>query len=213
MPSPTIDAITVADPPEAWEAAGFTVDADGTCRVGHVRIELVGRDAGKRILGWRLRDIPEGTTDIDGLPTTVAGTEPVAEPAQHANGALLIDHIVISSPDVDRTIKAFEAIGIDARRTRHIDSSQYGFEARQVFFTLGEVILELIGADQPSGDDPARFFGLAHTVADIDAAAALLGPSLPNVKDAVQPGRRIATLRHKEVGVSIATAFMSPEPQ
>jgi hypothetical protein len=212
MPSPTIDAIIVADPPEAWEAAGFTVDDDGTCRIGHVRVELVGRDAGKRILGRRLRDVPAGTDDVDGLPTTVAGSGPVAEPAQHPNGAEVIDHLVISCPAGDRTITAFEASGVDARRTRHIDATQYGFEARQVFFTLGEVTLELIGPDEPAGDDPARFFGLAHTVADLDAAAALLGPALPNLKDAVQPGRRIATLRHKDVGVSIATAFMSPEP-
>ena len=33
---------------------------------------------------------------------------------------------------------------------------------------------------------------------------------LGQVKDAVQPGRRIVTLRHKQVGVSVATAFMSP---
>ena len=33
---------------------------------------------------------------------------------------------------------------------------------------------------------------------------------LGKVKDAVQPGRRITTLRHKELDMSVATAFMSP---
>ncbi len=83
---------------------------------------------------------------------------------------------------------------------------------RQVFFRLGEVILEVIGAPDKSGEGDAGFFGLAHTVADLDAVAKLLGPALGNVKDAVQPGRRIATLRHRDVGMSVATAFMSPEP-
>lgn len=211
MPRPTIDAITVADPPDTWEAAGFAVDADGACRVGSVRVELVGRDQGKRILGWRLRDIP-GVDDVDGLPTSTSDRPP-AEPGTHPNGALLIDHVVIMSPDLDRTTAALGAIGVEPRRTRHVDAEQYGFEARQVFFTLGEVVLELIGPDEPNGDGPARFFGLAHTVADIDAASALLGPALPNVKDAVQPGRRIATLRHKDLGLSVATAFMSPDPE
>ena len=209
MPSPTIDAIIVADPPDTWEAAGFAVDADGTCRVGDVRIELVGPDKGKRIIGWKLRDVPD-VDDVDGLPTS-SSDRPPAEPATHPNGAVNIDHVVIMSPDLERTTKALGAVGIEQRRTRHVDSGQYGFEARQVFFKLGDVVLELIGPDEPNGDGPARFFGLAHTVADIDAASALLGPALPNVKDAVQPGRRIATLRHKELGVSVATAFMSPE--
>ena len=61
-------------------------------------------------------------------------------------------------------------------------------------------------------DGPAKFFGLAHTVRDIDATAALLSEHIGNVKDAVQPGRRITTLRHKPLGMSVATAFMSPEP-
>jgi hypothetical protein len=211
MPSPTIDAIVVADPPDTWEAAGFAVDPDGTCRIGSVRVELVGPDRGKRILGWSLRDVP-ALDDVDGLPASVSDRPP-AEPAVHPNGALLIDHVVIMSPDLDRTTKALEAIGIEQRRTRLVDSAQYGFEARQVFFKLGEVVLEMIGPDEPNGDGPARFFGLAHTVGDLDAVATLLGPALGNVKDAVQPGRRIATLRHKELGVSVATAFMSPEPQ
>jgi hypothetical protein len=74
---------------------------------------------------------------------------------------------------------------------------------------MGEVILELIGGEEPTGDGPAAFFGLAYTVRDIDVTQRLLGEHLPNVKDAVQPGRRIATLRHKELGLSVATAFMS----
>ena len=205
-PGPTIDTITVADEADAWQRAGFTVDADGTCCVGHVRIELAGRERGKRIVGWSLRDV--ATDDLDGLPTTVSTREP-CEPGVHANGVELIDHVVVLTPNLDRTVATLGRAGIEVRRTRDIDASQYGFEARQVFFKLGEVILELIGGKEPTGDGAATFFGLAYTVADIDAAQRLLGEHLPNVKDAVQPGRRIATLRHKELDVSVATAFMS----
>jgi hypothetical protein len=48
-------------------------------------------------------------------------------------------------------------------------------------------------------------------VADLDALAARLGEQLAPAKDAVQPGRRIATLR-AGAGVSPAMAFMTPEP-
>ena len=210
MAAPTINAIDIADPPEAWAGAGFTVGDDATCVVGQVRLRLVGRDGDrKRILSWSLRGVPAGTESIDGLATTTSD-EPMPAPVTHPNGAVLIDHVVITSPDVDRTIGALNAAGLDTLRTRHVDPEQYGFEARQTFFRLGEVILELIGANEPQGDGPAAFFGLAYTVSDIDALPALYGEHLGRVKDAVQPGRRITTLRHKEFGLSVATAFMSP---
>lgn len=208
----TIDEILVGDPPDAWKAAGFTVDDDGTCRVGTVRIRLVGRDGGKRILGWSLRDAPaarlaDGT--LDGVPTTSSDAPP-AEPASHPNGATYIDHVVLLSPDLARTAAALAAIGVTARGER--DSDTYGAPMRQMFFRLGEVILELIGQPDTAGEGDPGFFGLAFTVDDLDAAGALLGDHLGTTKDAVQEGRRIATLRHREVGMSVATALMSPEP-
>lgn len=208
----TIDGITVADPPEAWARAGFTVDEDGTCRVGTVRVRLVGRERGTRILGWSLRDAPAGAFahgSLDGLPTTASDAE-VAEPAVHPNGATHIDHVVVVSPDLRRTAGAIEAIGVPIRRER--DAEGHAVTMRQVFFRLGEVILELVGAPDGRGEGEPGFFGLAMTVVDLDAAGALLGDHLGPAKDAVQPGRRIATLRHRDVGMSVATALMSPEP-
>jgi catechol 2,3-dioxygenase-like lactoylglutathione lyase family enzyme len=207
----TIDEITVGDPPEAWAAAGFAVDDDGTCRVGRVRVRLVGREAGKRILGWSLRDVPASALvagAVDGLPCTVSDAAP-PEPAVHANGATGIDHVVVLCPDLDRTVAAVGALGLAARGERRTET--YGAPMRQVFFRLGEVILELVGGEEP-GQGDAGFFGLAITVGDLDAAAALLGHHLGQAKDAVQPGRRIATLRHRDLGMSVATALMSPEP-
>jgi hypothetical protein len=207
----SIDEIVVGDPPDAWRAAGFTVDDDCTVRVGSVRIKLVGRDAGKRILGWSLRDVALADgAELDGLPTQ-SSSRPPASPAVHANGALVVDHLVVFTPDLDRTTQRLEALGIAARRTR--DSDTYGSTMRQRFFRLGEVILEVVGAPETSGDGPAGFFGLAYTVDDLDDAKSLLGASLGDPKPAVQPGRRIATLRHKELGMSVATVFMSAGEQ
>jgi hypothetical protein len=208
--APELDEVLVADPPEAWEAAGFDVDGDATVTVGHVRVRLVGPGAGKRIVGWSLREVPAATVDVDGLPTT-ASSAPRAAGGDHPNGAVELDHIVVLTPDTDRTVAALEGLGVALRRTREVPPEQYGFEARQSFFRLGEPILELLGPVAATGDGPAGFFGLAWTVADLDALADRLGPALGRVKDAVQPGRRIATLRHKELGMSVATAFMTPD--
>ena len=209
----TIDEILVGDPPEAWEAAGYAVDDDGSCRIGHVRVRLVGRDGGKRILGWSLRGAPaarlaDGT--LDGIPTTAADAAPV-EPATHPNGSQYIDHVVLLTPNLARTIDALAAIGLTPRGER--DSDTYGAPMRQVFFRMGEVILELIGQIDSAGEGSPGFFGIAVTVDDLDALAEQLGEHLGNAKDAVQEGRRIATLRHRELGMSVATAFMSPEPR
>jgi len=118
-----------------------------------------------------------------------------------------VDHLVVMSPDPDRTTKALAAHGVEPRRQRHTD--QYGPPFTQTFFRLGRPILELIGPATPAGSEPARFYGVAFTVDDLDATAALLGDRLGRVKEAVQPGRRIATLR-REAGAGIPLAFMSP---
>jgi hypothetical protein len=204
-----LDELVVGDEPDSWRGAGFTVDDDGVCRVGAVRIRLVGRAGGKRIRSWSLRGLPSGTAEVDGIPTEVS-EQAACEPAEHANGALSVDHVVLLTPDMGRTTANLEALGIGLRRTRDVDSSQYGFPAKQCFFRVGEPILEVVGAAEPNGDGPAAFFGLAYTVADIDVLPALYEGALGRVKDAVQDGRRIATLRHKELDLSVATAFMTP---
>jgi hypothetical protein len=45
-----LEEIVIGDEPASWEAAGFAVDPDGVSRIGQVRVRLVGRRAGKRIL-------------------------------------------------------------------------------------------------------------------------------------------------------------------
>jgi hypothetical protein len=72
------------------------------------------------------------------------------EPASHPNGATYIDHVVLLSPDLARTAAALAAIGVTPRGER--DSDTYGAPMRQMFFRLGEVILELIGQPDAAGE-------------------------------------------------------------
>jgi len=198
--TPLLEALVVADTPDAWRAAGFAVDGCA-CRVGAVRLQLGAH--GRGVTAWSLSGI-SGGDEIDGLPAAVPATESPAPAAVHPNGALSLDHLVVTSHDVERTVAALVGRGLEPRR-RWVSGDR-----RYTFFRVGEAILELIGPDQPDGHSrPARFYGLAFTVADIDATAALLGERLGRVKDALQPGRRIATLR-PEAGLSTAVAFMSP---
>src|SRR6185436_4145406 len=126
------------------------------------------------------------------------------------NGSQHIDHVVLLTPNLARTVEALASIGLTPRGER--DSDTYGAPMRQVFFRMGEVILELIGQIDSAGEGSPGFFGIAVTVDDLDALATQLGERLGEAKEAVQEGRRIATLRHREVGMSVATAFMTPEP-
>jgi hypothetical protein len=204
----TIEELVVADDPEAWSRAGFTVDGD-TTRLGAVRVRLVGRDdAAKRrgVEAWTMRGATIVDQAIDGLPTTDARGDAIKLPAlEHPNGSTMIDHVVVSTPDWQRTIDAFVATGFDLRRERAAATM------RQGFFRAGEVIIEVVGPYEPADDasGPARFFGIAVNVVDLDATKQFFGDRLGDVKDAVQPGRHIATLRHRDVGISTAIAFMS----
>jgi len=207
-----VDEIAVADPADAWTRAGFSVDTDDVCRVGGVRIRLVGRDhdtrTGTGIVGWSLRGVPANRSiaDLDGVPTASSGAA-AATPATHANGVTAIDHVVLLSPDLGRTVESLAALGVDPRRER--DGELGGRSIRQVFFRLGEVILEVVGSPDTAGEGPSVLWGITHVVADIDATAAFFGDRTSPVKDAVQPGRRITTLRHHDLGISVPTAMIS----
>ena len=203
----TIHSITVADPPEAWAEAGFRVEGD-TCRVGAIDVRLAGREAGKGLVGWALRGVR--STDLDGLPTDEAADSPGDPAAAHPNGVVRIDHVVAFTPDRARTVAALEAAGLDLRRLRDEPTPAGG--GFQAFFRLGEAILEVIEAPEGSPvppEAPARLWGLAFLVDSLEQTKALLGDRLGDPRDAVQPGRRIATLR-RDAGLSFGCAFMSP---
>ena len=199
-------ALAVADEPAAWTDAGFAVDDGGRCWLGDVAVALTP-GTGRGVQAWSLDGV-DGP--LDGLPALDLLPEaPVDAAVLHPNGTTAIDHVVVMTPDLDRTVAALEGAGLEARRVR--DAEAGGRPIRQVFFRLGDPVLEVVGPPEPSGDGPARFFGLALTVADLDATATALGEHLGEVKDAVQPGRRIASLR-RSAGCTTALAFMSPPP-
>lgn len=205
----TIDEFEIGDSADAWTQAGFDVDPDARCTIGGVGIRLVGRDRGTGIIGWSLSGLPSDDPihELDGVPTTRPSGPVAGPPTTHPNGVLAIDHVVMLSPHPDRTVDALAAIGLAPRRERNGELG--GRPIRQLFFRLGELIVEVVGAPEATGEGPATLWGITYTVADLDATAAFLGARTAPIKDAVQPGRRITTLRHREFGMSVRTAMIS----
>jgi hypothetical protein len=190
---PELDEIVLADPPQAWEALGFTVH-DGVVALGGVRIRLGGA------VGLKLHGL-DGDHDLDGLPISASTAPPpppapAPAPAKHAIGATGVDHVVALTPDLDRTTAKLRAAGFDHRATR----------GRQAFFVIGACLLELVA----HADGSACVWGLTLVVEDLDRAARQLGDRLGPAKDAVQAGRRIATVRGREAGLTTPLALMSP---
>jgi hypothetical protein len=205
----TIDEITLADDPMRWEALGFAT-SDGVVQLGGVRLVFAGRDAGRGILGWSLRGI--ASNELDGLPTTQSQLPiPTVTPA-HPNGVTAIDHVVAMSPELDRSVRALQTAGLDLRRIR--EQPTPAGAPRQAFFRLGAVILEVVQEPkkvvEESGNagGPAHFWGFALLAGDLDQTVAHLSEHASEIRAAVQPGRRIATLR-RSAGLAAPVALMS----
>jgi hypothetical protein len=214
--APTIDELLIEDDAGRWAELGFTVSKEGCCDLGGVRLRFSpggtgGTSSARGLLGWTLRNI--ASTELDGLPTTVSEQPPRAPAPVHPNGVVAIDHVVAFSPLLDRSVCALQDAGLDLRRIR--EQPTPAGAPRQAFFRLGAEILEVVQmsseAMQGTGDDeeqPARFWGLAVRVADLDRTAESLGAHMSPIRPAVQPGRRIATLR-RSAGLVVPLALMS----
>jgi hypothetical protein len=159
--------LAVADPCERWASLGFAV-VDGGVSLGGVRVRLGVPGAG--IVAWTLGgEVAPG--GIDGLVTCVdrGGVDPRAD--VHPNRAVGVDHVVVVSPDFDRTAAALAEAGLELRRIRDAGGLRQGFRR------LGPAILEVVEArDAPAG--PAAFWGLVVTVVRIrvHATASVSGP-------------------------------------
>ncbi len=201
--------LVIADPPSAWKAAGFTIVDDAVVLSG-VRLHLVDDADASGIAAW---DIDGLANDVDGLScrsVQPAGSQRAegANDLGHPNGVTGIDHLVVATPNLPRTIAALNKAGFDERRTRTFEIA--GVQRQQTFFWAGSVIIELIGEVGEQGSGPAAFWGLAFTADDLDGTAEFLGDLVSPPKAAVQRGRRIATLRTGDLGISLPVAIMTP---
>ncbi len=220
-----LNGLQFSDEAGAWKNAGFVTSTNyepttSSIRLGSVTIELTGTGDGK--VAWGFDPPPERT--LDGLALT-ATTAPRASPVPrspglesdvpgtvvHLNGITGIDHVVVATGDADRTTEAFERAGLELRRERA--TAMGDSPMLQRFFWAGDVIIELVAPAEPDGGT-ASIWGIACTSPDLDATLAWLGPDrCTPARDAVQAGRRIASLRTRSLGIGTRIAVMSPHPR
>ena len=205
--------LTIGETAETWSSAGFEVmelpNGSPGCQLGSVQIQFdtTGPQGILSAVVSGLRGMID-SLDFDnenGLSPTHNNT---SLSSTHPNGVSRIDHLVVTSSDCDRTTAAFEANGVYPRRVRTFGDD--GSKMRQTFFWLGDVILELVGPDASGDKGQANFWGLALISDNLQATADYLGEKCTPVKPAVQPGRKITTIKSREIGITTSLAVMSP---
>lgn len=156
--------------------------------------------------GWTVRSDDATTNSVDGIAMQViAERQPVPE-LTHQLAVTAIDHIVITTGSLERTCGAItEQLGLPLKRIRDA-----GHGVRQGFHRAGSLILEIVERPDLAPETPAEIWGVVFVVDDLDATVAWLGPdAVGAIRDAVQNGRRIASIK-KEVGLGLPVALMSP---
>lgn len=207
--SARVEWLTLAGDPQAWRSIGVVVDEDGFVPLigTSLRIQDRGDGPGEGIVGWALSgldpdlDLGHG---IDGLPTErVDACAPRF--ASHEIGASGLDHVVVTTDELERTTRAIGAsTGAELKRVREVGNMRQGFHR----IGRGGLIVEVVTRPgMPVG--PAEFWGLVINVDDLDAACARIGTGgVSAPKAAVQRDRSIATIRD-EVGLGLPVALMT----
>lgn len=213
LPTVVTLGLTVPDARESWVDAGFHT-SQGCVHIGPTPVELDASDEPGLRLGCDDLSASSPIGDLDGIPisTQDASTRdasirdaPSPEPEPHPNGIVALDHIVVAAPDLDRFTDAMAEIGCDLRRTRELGGGR-----QQRFFRLAGTIIEVVGDHSAPAPGPASIWGLALVSDDIDATAASLPGACSAPKEAVQPGRRIATIDNRAFGIGLRLAVMTP---
>lgn len=211
-----------------WEQIGFVPSAqqnrDGLADTVIDAVDLrLGfsdelRFGSSGLFGWRFRaEIDESSVrleelSIDGVPTWIQRSGEIQQNAtrqteSHRLNIIGVDHVVVMTGSLERTSQAIvDAVGEPLRRIRDA-----GKGVRQGFHKSGPVILEVVERPDIDPQTPSWLWGLVFTVADLDEAVQWLGPdAIGSPRDAVQPGRRIASLR-AEAGLGVPVALITPK--
>lgn len=189
-----------------WALVGINFSYDGVFSIGEIALRI-DESLPPGMHSWVLSNIDSTIVSIDGISTS-GFTSKSRHEQNEVNGFVLkplgIDHVVVNTPDLERTSHALQqATGAEFKRIRDAGNS-----VRQGFHRLGDVIIEIVSApSMPAGH--ASLWGFVLNVKDVNEVAAYLGPDvLSPPKPAVQKNRLIATFRGA-VGLGVPVALMS----
>ena len=201
-------AITVGGRAAPWHDIGIVGGLLGDVRlnineslsVGLHHLDLVG--------------CPTRASHIAGLPVVHVDDAQVVETVAPSNASsqfvlhiVGVDHVVVLADDVRATCSEIaEQSGAPLKRVKEGDRGVQGFHR------WGSVILEVVERRLVAPSDSATtaaYWGLVVVVDQINEVATHLGPDVIGApKPAVQPGRRIATVR-SGAGLGVPLALMS----
>lgn len=196
MSAVRLAAFRVPGDAQPWADLGFAVVDDAIAFPnGAIRF---GADACSLVVDGAA-DAP---SDLEGIPIET-GEQPAA--VGHPNGAVELDHLVVMTDSIERTSAEIEAVlGLEQRRVRETAS------VRQAFHRFADVegtrgcIVEVV--ERPGAT--VGLWGAVVIVDDLDVAVEQANGLVGVPKDAVQPGRRIATVS-RGAGLPVAVALMS----
>jgi hypothetical protein len=182
----SIAALVVGGSPEPWDAMGFAKLSTERSRtlfsLSDVQL-IVDSSHEPGMLDWALAD------------------EPFSGPAG-AIGCLGVDHVVLRTNDLDETsAEVARLTGAPRKRVRDA-----GNGVTQGFHRVGSVVVEVVAGGAQV--EKTALWGFVVNVADLDAVCNHVGPDVVGQpKNAVQPGRRIATAR-TTAGLGVPFALM-----
>ena len=190
--------------PEPWQQLGLTF-SDSACRLADV--DLVVGTPGTGLVGWTIQSDASGVVDVDGIPTTLVSSSPERPQSSKIGKQSIVglDHVVVTTDDLDRTCSAIErALSLEVRREREV-----GNGVVQRFHKLDNTIIEVVTG--PHVTQPgASLWGMVISVDDLFDLAEELGENVTSMpKKATQPGRYISTVR-SSVGLGVPFAMMTP---
>lgn len=187
--------LAVGGPVEPWRRLGLHLDSENSCRIGQVNL-LVDVHSPSGSLTWAF-DRPLAA--INGIRSEIARRPSAFISSDYSS----VDHVVVMTDSLERTSsELFEIARLDQRRVREV-----GDGVRQAFHRSGEVIIEVVQTRSTVG---SSLWGFVLVADEFDDVVTKLGEAvLAAPKPAVQPGRRIATVRGA-VGLGVNVALMSP---
>ena len=191
--------LVVGGSAEPWQALGLpVVSAGGAAALLTSNCPVI----------WPGGDLPPGSVMLAVDPATdsvcdglaLATPDPSIRP--DSSHSLSVDHLVINTDDLERTCGEIERVtGYPLKRIRDAGAFRQGFHR----LGPGGLIIEVV--DRPGTTAP-ECWGFVITVDDLDALVESSDGLIGAPRDAVQPGRRIATVS-TEASLGVAVAFMS----
>lgn len=156
--------------------------------------------------------ISSATTHGVGIALVATTRADTVSPAPAAQAVAAIDHLVVRSPNPERSIALYGGrLGLDFA----LDRTNADWGSRLLFFLCGGVRVQ-IGHSLAKGisDEPDQFSGLAWRVGDAAAAQRRLqgsGVQTSEAKKGRRPGSQVLTVRSHTCNVP--TIFLSETPR